>query len=50
MAAIALDPAMERMMPGLWPEMDFTEPAMIVSILLMAGGGYALRRAGMRRE
>ena len=48
MAAIGLDPAMERVMPGLWPEMDFTDPAMFVSILLMGGGGYLLWRAGLR--
>lgn len=49
MAAAFLDPAFRRLMPQPLPDFDFTSPAMIASILLMGGGGYALRRWGMKQ-
>jgi cation transport ATPase len=49
MAAFFFDPAVKRFMPEPLPPFDFTSPAMIVSIVLMAGLGYLLRRWGMKR-
>ena len=48
MAAIFLDPAMKRFMPETLYDFDFTSPAMIVSVLLIGGGGYLLWRTGKR--
>lgn len=50
MAAIFLDPAMKRFMPETLYDFDFSSPAMIVSILLIGGGGYLLWRTGTRRS
>jgi hypothetical protein len=50
MAAVAFDPAIRRYMPEPLPNFDFTSPAMIGSILLMAAGGYALRLCGFKRK
>jgi cation transport ATPase len=49
MAAFAFDPAVQRAMPEPFPEFDFLSPAMIASLLLMAGAGYALWRSGRGR-
>jgi cation transport ATPase len=50
MAIFVSDPAMPRFMPRPFPDLDFTSPPMIVSILLMGGGGYALWRLGRRER
>lgn len=48
-AAIFLDPAMKRFLPEPLPDFDFTSPVMMVSVLLVGGGGYLLWRTGKRR-
>lgn len=49
-AAVAFDEAFQRFMPQPMPKFDFTSPAMIVSILVIGGGGYLLWRVGHRRN
>jgi hypothetical protein len=48
MAAVAFDPGMQRFMAEPMPAFDFTSPAMIVSLLLIGGAGYVLRRWGAK--
>jgi cation transport ATPase len=48
MAAVSLEPAFQRLMPEPMPKFDFTSPAMVVSLLLIGGGGYLLRRLGTK--
>lgn len=48
LAAVALDPAIQRYMQQPMPRFDFTSPVMITSLLLLGGGGYFLRRWGMQ--
>ena len=48
MAAVLLDPAMKRFMPPEAYQFDFTSPAMIVSILVIGGGGFLLWRTRTR--
>lgn len=48
MAAVSLDPAIQRLMEAPMPAFDFTSPAMIASLLLIGGGGYFLRRLGTK--
>lgn len=50
MIAVSLDEAFQRMMPEPLPPFDFTSPAMIVSLLMIGGSGYAMWRLGRRRE
>lgn len=49
MAAFAFDPAIQRYLPEPMPAFDFTSPAMIVSLLLIGGSGYLLRRLGLKK-
>lgn len=49
MAAVAFDKAFQRLMPEPMPKFDFTSPAMIISLLLIGGGGYLLWRLASRR-
>lgn len=48
MVAVFFDPGMRRFMTEPMPAFDFTSPAMIVSILLIGGAGFALRRWGRK--
>ena len=49
MAAMFLDPAMKRYMPKTMPAMDFTSLPLVVALLAMGGGGFALWRMGRKR-
>lgn len=50
MAMLTFDPSARRFMTEPMPEFAFDSPAMIASLLLMAGAGYLLWRRSAARD